>query len=388
MISFELSAEQLDLQARTETFVRDAIIPLEKPGLPEQVRDPFRDQLTALAKEHGLLSPHVPKEFGGMGLNHIDCAIVFMASGYSLYGPIAMNCAAPDEGNMNLLNRVASDEQKARWLAPLAMGETRSCFCMTEPHGGAGSDPGQMKTTYRKEGDEFVISGRKWLITGADGAGFAIIMARSDDPTSGGAATMFLTDMDTPGIVIERDVETVDRTFTGGHGEVVFDNLRVPASAILGEEGEGFRYAQVRLAPARLTHCMRWWGAAKRCHDIATDYAKTREAFGSTLIEHEGVGFMLADNEIDLHMSKLAIWHTAWLLDQGEKASRESSLAKVACSEALDRITDRSQQILGGLGVSHDTVVAQIATEMRGFRIYDGPSEVHRWSLARRLARG
>lgn len=323
-----------------------------------------------------------------MGLNHIDCSIVFMAAGYSLFGPVAMNCAAPDEGNMNLMYRVGSDEQKARWLAPLAAGETRSCFCMTEPPPGAGSDPSLMQTTYRRDGDDFVISGRKWLITGANGAGFAIIMARPQDPEQGGAATMFLTDMDATGITIERDVATVDRTFTGGHGEVVFDGLRVPSSAILGAEGEGFRYAQVRLAPARLTHCMRWWGAAKRCHDIATEYAKTRQAFGGNLIEHEGVGFLLADNEIDLHTSKLTIWHTAWLLDQGEKGGRESSLAKVACSEALDRITDRSQQILGGLGVTHDSVVAQIATEMRGFRIYDGPSEVHRWSLAKRLARG
>lgn len=388
MIGFNLTNEQVELQERVEAFVRDEIIPMEKTGLPVQIRDPFRNELIAKARAAGLLSPHVPKEFGGMGLNHIDCSIAFMAAGYSLLGPIAMNCAAPDEGNMNLLYRVASDAQKERWLKPLAAGKTRSCFCMTEPQPGAGSDPGLMQTAYRKDGDEYVISGRKWLITGADGAGFAIIMARPDDPERKGAATMFLADMDTPGISIVRDVETVDRTFTGGHGEVVFDNVRVPETAILGAEGDGFRYAQVRLAPARLTHCMRWWGAAKRTHDIATEYAKSRQAFGNSLIEHEGVGFLLADNEIDLHLSKLAIWHTAWVLDQGGKASRESSLAKVACSEALDRVADRSQQILGGMGVSHDTVVAQIATEMRGFRIYDGPSEVHRWSLARRLGRG
>jgi len=386
MISFDLSDSQKELQDRVTSFIQTKIIPLEEPGLPRQVDDKFRQELVALAKEAGLLSPHVPKEFGGMGLNHVDLSIAFMASGYSLLGPIAMNCAAPDEGNMNLLSKVATDEQKERWFRPLAMGETRSCFAMTEPAPGAGSDPGLMQTSYRKDGDEFVISGRKWLITGADGAGFTIIMAK---PESGkdGEATMFLADMDTPGIEIVRDVATVDRTFTGGHGEVDYKDVRVPSSAILGEEGKGFRYAQVRLAPARLTHCMRWWGAAKRCHDIATDYAKTRMAFGKPLMEHEGVGFLLADNEIDLHLSELSIWYTAWTLDQGERAGRESSLSKVACSEALDRVTDRSQQVLGGMGVSHDTVVAQIATEMRGFRIYDGPSEVHRWSLARRLAR-
>lgn len=387
MISFELTDPQKLLQDRVADFIQNKIIPLEQPGLPRQVDDAFRQELVALAREAGLLSPHVPKEFGGMGLNHIDMSIAFMACGYSLLGPIAMNCAAPDEGNMNLLCKVATDAQKERWLRPLAAGEQRSCFAMTEPAPGAGSDPGLMQTTYRKDGDDFLITGRKWLITGADGAGFTIIMARPEDGEDG-AATMFLTDMNTPGIEIVRDVATVDRTFTGGHAEVAYTDVRVPSSSILGEEGKGFRYAQVRLAPARLTHCMRWWGAAKRCHDVALEYAKTRTAFGNPLIEHEGVGFQLADNEIDLQLSQLAIWHTAWTLDQGERAGRESSLAKVACSEALDRVADRSQQILGGMGVSHDTVVAQIATELRGFRIYDGPSEVHRWSLAKRLARG
>ncbi|MCZ4296441.1 acyl-CoA dehydrogenase family protein [Henriciella marina] len=387
MISFDLTDDQKHLHDRVRGFIQEKIIPLEEPGLPRQIDDAFRQELIALAKDAGLLSPHVPKAFGGMGLNHVDMSIAFMAAGYSLLGPVAMNCAAPDEGNMNLLYKVATDEQKERWLRPLAAGDARSCFAMTEPAPGAGSDPSLMQTTYRKDGNEFVISGRKWLITGAHGAGFAIIMAR---PESGeeGAATMFFADMDTAGIEIVRDVATVDRTFTGGHAEVEFKDVRVPESAILGEEGQGFRYAQVRLAPARLTHCMRWWGAAKRCHDIATDYARTRMAFGKSLMEHEGVGFLTADNEIDLHLSQLSIWHTAWTLDQGKRAGRESSLAKVACSEALDRVADRSQQILGGMGVSHDTVVAQIATEMRGFRIYDGPSEVHRWSLARRLARG
>ncbi|WP_419715356.1 acyl-CoA dehydrogenase family protein [Henriciella marina] len=386
-MSFDLTDDQKHLHDRVRGFIQEKIIPLEEPGLPRQIDDAFRQELIALAKDAGLLSPHVPKAFGGMGLNHVDMSIAFMAAGYSLLGPVAMNCAAPDEGNMNLLYKVATDEQKERWLRPLAAGDARSCFAMTEPAPGAGSDPSLMQTTYRKDGNEFVISGRKWLITGAHGAGFAIIMAR---PESGeeGAATMFFADMDTAGIEIVRDVATVDRTFTGGHAEVEFKDVRVPESAILGEEGQGFRYAQVRLAPARLTHCMRWWGAAKRCHDIATDYARTRMAFGKSLMEHEGVGFLTADNEIDLHLSQLSIWHTAWTLDQGKRAGRESSLAKVACSEALDRVADRSQQILGGMGVSHDTVVAQIATEMRGFRIYDGPSEVHRWSLARRLARG
>lgn len=387
MIGFDLSDTQKQLHDRVERFIEEKIVPLEEPGLPPQVDDDLRTKLVKHPREAGLLSPHMPQELGGMGLGHLDCAVAFMAAGYSLLGPIAMNCAAPDEGNMNLLRRVATDAQKERWLRPMVAGEIRSCFSMTEPAPGAGSDPGLMQTRYRKDGGDFIISGRKWLITGAEGAKFTIIMARPEGDCDQTKATMFLANMDTPGIKMTRSVATVDRTFTGGHGELTFDNVRVPSSDILGEEGAGFRYAQVRLAPARLTHCMRWWGAAKRCHDIALDYAKSRIAFGKPLIEHEGVGFLLADNEMDLQLSKLSIWYTAWTLDRGERGGKESSIAKVTCSEALDRVTDRAQQVLGGLGVTHDTVVAQIATEMRGFRIYDGPSEVHRWSLAKRLAR-
>jgi acyl-CoA dehydrogenase len=206
-------------------------------------------------------------------------------------------------------------------------------------------------------------------------------MARMED----GTATMFLTDMDKAGITLERSMDAMDNCFTGGHGVLRFDNLRVPASDVLGEIGQGFRYAQIRLAPARLTHCMRWLGQARRAHDIALDYASRRHAFGKPLAEHEGVGFMLADNDIDLHTARLHIWHTAWLLDQGQKGGFESSRAKVACSEAEWRVVDRCVQILGGQGVTADTPVMRIFMDMRAFRIYDGPSEVHRWSMARKL---
>jgi acyl-CoA dehydrogenase len=226
-----------------------------------------------------------------------------------------------------------------------------------------------------------VINGRKWFITGADGADYVIVMARMED----GTATMFLTDMDKAGITLERSMDAMDNCFTGGHGVLRFDNLRVPASDVLGEIGQGFRYAQIRLAPARLTHCMRWLGQARRAHDIALDYASRRHAFGKPLAEHEGVGFMLADNDIDLHTARLHIWHTAWLLDQGQKGGFESSRAKVACSEAEWRVVDRCVQILGGQGVTADTPVMRIFMDMRAFRIYDGPSEVHRWSMARKL---
>src|SRR5579864_262386 len=263
-----------------------------------------------------------------------------------------MNCFAPDEANMHLLEQVAEERQKEEWLRPLAAGEIRSCFMMTEPAPGAGADPSMLLTTARriadKNGGDFLIDGTKWLITGAEGAALAIIMAKNEsDPLGPAGATMFLAPMSAPGIVIERVLDTLDQYMTGGHAVVRLDGLRVPETAVLGRVGEGFRYAQARLAPARLTHCMRWLGAARRAHDTALDYARRRTAFGKPLGEHEGVGFMLADNEIDLHTSRLVIWHAAWVLDQGGRGRRESSMAKVICSEAIWRVVDRSMQVLG-----------------------------------------
>ena len=384
-MDFSLSPEHAELQERTRAFIREKIVPLE--GDKRQTRhgptDAFRRELNALAAAEGLIAPHVGVEYGGLGLSHVGKAIVFEEAGYSLLGGLALNISAPDEGNMHLLEQVATEEQKERYLRPLASGEVRSCFCMTEPPPGAGSDPGAMKSTAVKDGDDYLINGDKWFITGAEGAAFAIIMVKGED----GAATMFLSPMDAPGIEIVRTMDSLDQGFPGGHCVMKFTDLRVPASAILGELGKGFRYAQVRLAPARLTHCMRWLGAARRAHEIATEYARNREAFGQKLGHHEGVGFMLADNEMDIRVARLMIWQTAWVLDQGERGGTESSMAKVVCSEAIWRVVDRCVQILGGQGVTGETLVERIFREVRGFRIYDGPSEVHRWSLAQKIMR-
>ncbi len=384
-MDFSLSPQHAELQERTRTFIREKIVPLE--GDKRQTRhgptDEFRRELNRLAAAAGLIAPHVGVEYGGLGLSHVGKAIVFEEAGYSLLGGLALNISAPDEGNMHLLEQVATEEQKERYLRPLASGEVRSCFCMTEPPPGAGSDPAAMKSTCVKDGDHYVINGDKWFITGAEGAAFAIIMVKGED----GAATMFLSPMDAPGIEIVRTMDSLDQGFPGGHCVVKFNNLRVPETAILGELGKGFRYAQVRLAPARLTHCMRWLGAARRAHEIATEYARHREAFGQKLGHHEGVGFMLADNEMDIRVARLMIWQTAWVLDQGERGGTESSMAKVVCSEAIWRVADRSVQIMGGQGVTGETLVERIFREVRGFRIYDGPSEVHRWSLAQKIMR-
>jgi alkylation response protein AidB-like acyl-CoA dehydrogenase len=385
-MDFAISDQLATLQHAVRRFIAEEIIPLERD--PRQTAhgpsEEFREELIARARAAGLLSAHVSKEFGGLGLDHRAKAVFFEEAGYSLLGPVALNIAAPDEGNMHLMEAVARPEHKERWLRPLAAGKTRSCFCMTEPAPGAGSDPSMLTTTAVRDGDHYVINGRKWFTTGADGAAFAIIMARLED----GRATMFLSDTDRPGFVVERNMDTLDTCFPGGHGVVSLEGLRVPATDVLGELGEGFKYAQVRLSPARLTHCMRWLGAARRAHDIATDYARRRQAFGKTLGSHEGVGFMLADNLMDMHAARLAIWHTAWVLDQGHLAIHDSSMSKVIASEACWRVVDRCVQILGGQGVTRETAVAKIFADMRAFRIYDGPSEVHRWSIAKRVIKG
>jgi acyl-CoA dehydrogenase len=389
-MDFSLPDELVEVRERTEKFVREGIIPYENDPrqTPHGPADGLRRELIALGRAAGLVAPHVGCQWGGLGLDHRGRAVVFEAAGYSPLGPIALNCFAPDEANMHLLEAVAEERHKERWLRPLAAGEIRSCFMMTEPAPGAGADPSMLLTTACRDGEDFVIDGRKWLITGAVGADLAIVMAKTEsDPAGPAGATMFLVPMSAPGIVVERVLDTLDQYMAGGHAVVRLDGVRVPESDVLGRVGEGFRYAQVRLAPARLTHAMRWLGAARRAHDIATDYAQRRSAFGKPLGEHEGVGFMLADNAMDLHLSRLVIWHTAWLLDKGERARHESSMAKVICSEAIWRVVDRSMQILGGLGITDDVIVARLFREVRPFRIYDGPSEVHRWSIAQRILR-
>ena len=383
MTDFQRSPRELDLEQRTREFIRDVVIPCETDSrFHGEIPDELIQDLRRKARDAGLLAPQVAPEWGGHGLDHRETATVFRAAGYSLLGPLAMNCMAPDEGNMFLLERVASAAQKEQFLKPLAAGLCRSAFLMTEPDGGAGSDPSMLTTTATPDGDDWLISGRKWFITGAVGAAFGIVMART-----GNQATMFLLPLPAPGLTIERVMGSVDHTMPGGHSVVRLDRVRVPRSMVLGELHEGFRYAQVRLAPARLTHCMRWWGAAQRAHHIAARYAQGRTAFGKPLLEHEGVGFALARNEIDLKQTELMIDWAAWTLDQGQRGSSESSMTKYACAETLFQVVDRCVQVLGGSGIVDETPVSRIWREIRGFRVYDGPSEVHLYSLARKLGR-
>lgn len=382
-MDFALSNDLLALQTKVRHFIAEQVIPYERDArqTPHGPSTELRSELIAKARAAGLLTPHASPELGGLGLSHLAKAVVFEEAGYSPLGPIALNIHAPDEGNIHLMEVVANEAQKQRWLQPLVAGHIRSCFAMTEPDDGAGSDPSMLVTTAMPDGDGYRINGRKWFITGAEGASFAIIMAKMPD----GSATMFLSDTDKPGFHLERMMDSLDSCFSGGHGVISLKDLYVPAEDVLGEVGKGFRYAQVRLAPARLTHCMRWLGAARRAHEVATQYAQQRESFGRKLLEHQGVGFQLADNEMDIHSTRLTIQHCAWVLDQGEQGNIESSMAKVISSEAIWRVIDRSVQVLGGRGVTSESIVERIFRDARAFRIYDGPNEVHRMSLARKI---
>ncbi|MBN8843753.1 MAG: acyl-CoA dehydrogenase family protein [Sphingomonadales bacterium] len=370
---------------RVEAFVRDVVAPYESDPRRDHhdcPTDELIDELKEKARAAGVLTPHILSD--GSHLTQVETAFVLQKTGLSPLGPLACNTAAPDEGNMYLLGHVGSPELKERFLKPLVEGRGRSAFFMTEPaeDGGAGSDPSMMKTTCHLDGNHWVINGRKCFITGAEGAKVGIVMAKAEQ-----GACMFLVDLPDPAIRIEHVPNTIDSSMPGGHATLTIDNLRVPADQMLGEAGEGFRYAQVRLSPARLSHCMRWLGACIRAHEIATDYANRREAFGKPLIDHEGVGFMLAENMIDLKQAELMIDWCAGVLDTGSLGTVESSMAKVAVSEALMRIADRCVQVMGGTGVTDKTIVEQVFREIRAFRIYDGPTEVHKWSLAKKIRR-
>ncbi|BBU33433.1 putative acyl-CoA dehydrogenase (plasmid) [Burkholderia sp. THE68] len=377
-----------DIADRVEAFVRETVIPFECDSRngPHGPSEELVTELRTLARAAGVMTPHILTD--GTHLTHVETAAVLKRSGLSPLGPVAVNTMAPDEGNMFLLGRVATTAQKERFLTKLQTGEARSAFFMTEPaeEQGAGSDPSMLKTTARRDGDAWVIDGSKTFITGAVGAAVGIVMALTKDGDKP-RATMFLVDLPDPAIEVVKVLDTIDGSMPGGHARIAIRGLRVPADSVLGEVHAGFEYAQIRLSPARLSHCMRWLGLAVRAQELAVDYASQRHAFGKRLIDHEGVGFMLADNAIDLQQAALMIDWCADVLDRGDLGTTESSMAKVAVSDALFRVADRCVQTMGGSGVSRDSIVEQFFREVRAFRIYDGPTEVHKWSLAKKIKR-
>jgi len=388
-IDLTVNAAIRTLSRRTAGFIRDVVVPAELAmlagsGTPD---DALRIRLQQAARAAGVFAPTAPTELGGLGLNLRGQSVVLEEAGYSLLGPLAMNCAAPDEGNMHLLEMIATRQQREHYLDPLATGAIRSCFAMTEPPPGAGSDPGQLATTARRSGQGWLIEGRKWFATGADGAAFAIVMARTGGTVDAPEATMFLIPVGTPGFQVTRHVPALDSAFVGGHGEIELTDCHVGEDAMLGSAGKGFAYAQVRLAPARLTHCMRWIGLARRAHTIALEYVQGRTAFGNRLGELGMAQQLIADNEIDLATSRALIREAAWLVDTGGSGRHETSIAKTFVAEAVGRIVDRSVQLCGASGISGDLPLSAYLREVRAFRIYDGPSETHRWSIAKRALR-
>ncbi|AFV77432.1 acyl-CoA dehydrogenase (plasmid) [Thermus oshimai JL-2] len=378
-MDFSLNRETEALRERVRAFIEEAVIPQEA----EAAREPghleaLTQALQREAKARGLFLPHMPKALGGLGLSWTQTAVILEEAGRSLLGPRALNAAAPDEGNMHLLHKVASPEQKRRYLEPLLAGEVRSGFAMTEPMG-AGADPTLLQATARRKGRGFVLSGRKWFTTGAEGAAFFLVLARAEE-----GPTLFLVDRDNPGLRLVRTIPTMDRWTVGGHGELLLEGCEVGEEAVLGEVGKGFEYAELRLDPARLTHCMRWLGVGVRATELAQAYALKRDSFGKKLAEHQGVQFMVADSHIELHAARLMVWHAAWKLDRGERIRHEASMAKVYVAEAVGRAVDRAVQITGALGISEDIPLSIFYREVRPFRIYDGPSEVHRASVGKR----
>lgn len=389
-MDFSLEPHVTELRDRVRAFIDGVVIPEERHVDPHGHPAPdVLARLRAAAKAAGVFAPHAAPEYGGLGLDVRAQTAVFEEAGRSLFGPLALNCAAPDEGNMHLLERVATPAQRERFLRPLAAGETRSCFAMTEPMPGAGSDPAMLRTTAVRRGDRWVIDGEKWFITGALGAAFAICMARTGERIDrADGATMFLVPAGTPGFEIVRETPGLDHLAPGGHCEVVFRGCEVGDDAVLGATGKGYAYAQVRLGPARLTHCMRWLGAAVRAQEIASAYAVERTGFGKPLAEHGAVQTMLADNALDIHAARLMTQHAAWVLDRGDAGRAETSMAKVFVAEAVNRVVDRAVQICGSSGIAGNGPLERFYREIRAFRIYDGPSEVHRMAIGQRVARG
>lgn len=389
-MDFTIPAHVQDIASRVRAFIDRDVVPVEQQLIQHngQLTVEQIQRWRTAARAEGIFAPTMPKPLGGLGLNVSEWVPVLEAAGRSLLGPLSIHCAAPDEGNMHTLHNFANEAQVERYLRPLAAGEVFSGFSMTEPPNGAGSDPTMLQTRAVRDGDDWVINGHKWYTSNGLVASFLLIMAVTN-PEVGAhkGSTIFLAPIDTEGINIVRDVHTLGRGDFGGHVEIRYENVRVPHSAILGVEGQGFAIAQARLGPARLTHCMRWTGIAQRALEIATQYASKRDAFGKRLIEHESPAFMLADSEMELYAARLMMQHTAWLITNGDQARSESSMTKVQVSEMVNRVIDRALQICGGTGVSRDLPLSTWYEAARAFRIYDGASEVHRMVTARSVAK-
>ena len=387
-MDFTISAPIEDIRSRIAAFVEREVLPLESDpdayDRHDNIRLDLLDGLRAKARREGLWCLQLKPENGGAGLGKVGMAVCYEAMNRSIFGPAVFNSAAPDDGNMMLLEAVGTPGQKERWLAPIARGEVRSAFAMTEPHPGGGSDPSMIQTRAEKRGGSYVVSGRKWFITGAGEAAHFLLVARtSDDPRYG--LTTFLFHKDQPGWRILRRIPIMGPEEHGGHCELEFDGLEIPAENVLLGEGQGLKTTQIRLGPARLTHCMRWLGLAKRCVEIAGDYAARRAGFGVKLKDRESIQLMLGGLAMDIEIGRLLVMKAAWELDRGGFARKEVSMAKIHVANLLHKAADTAIQINGARGYSRDTVLEWIYRYARQARLVDGADEVHRMVLNRFL---
>lgn len=387
-MDFTISPRVEDYRARIAAFVDTHILPLEADptaydghgniSLTELAR------LRGLARDQGLWCLQLRPETGGAGLDRVGMAVCYEAMNRSIFGPVVFNAAAPDDGNMMVLEKVATPAQNARWLAPIVDGRVRSAFAMTEPHPGGGSDPGMIQTRAERRGDRYVVTGRKWYITGAEEAAHFILMARTSDDARKGL-TAFLFHRDQPGWRILRRIPIMGPEEHGGHCELLFEGLEIPAENVLMSEGDGLKLTQIRLGPARLTHCMRWLGLSKRCVAIARAYAAERHGFGVRLADRESIQLMLGDLAMRIEIGRLLVMKAAWALDQGSFARKEVSMAKVHVANLLHAAADTAIQINGARGYSTDTPLEWIYRYARQARLVDGADEVHKMVLNRNL---
>ena len=386
-MDFTLSTETEDFRQRIRAFVEKNILPLESDPATydghENIRDDLLDGLRDKARAEGLWALAMPKDRGGQGLDTVAMAACYEEMARSIFGPVVFNAAAPDDGNMVVLNKIATEAQKDKWLQPIIDGQVRSAIVMTEPHPGAGSDPaGMMLTTATKKGDTWTIRGHKWFITGAEAASHFIIVARTGDDARKGL-TAFLFHKDQPGWEIVRRIPVMGPEEHGGHCELKFSGLEIPDDQRLLEVGDGLKVVQIRLGTARLTHCMRWLGMAKRALEIAVDYVEEREAFGHKLIERESVQMKLGQAAMNIPTGRLLVMNAAWKLDQGDFARKEVSMAKVAVADTLHLAVDTAIQLCGAKGYPKDTLLEWMYRYARQARLVDGASEVHEMVLAR-----
>ena len=386
MIDFSVSPEMEQILRVTRSFMEKHVYPAEREvGEDGFLPKPLLNSLQGKVKELGFWAPHMPEEVGGMGIGVVGLALMNEIIGRSPIGPIIFGCQAPDAGNCEILHMFGTEEQKENYLLRNVAGEIRSCFAMTEPEV-SGADPTNLQTKAVLEGGEWVINGHKWFTSGAIGASFTIVMAKTDPGASPRSRfSMIIVPTDTPGFHLIRAVPVMGHVRGGGHCEIRFEDCRVPAKNLLGPRGEGFKIAQARLGPGRIQHCMRWLGVAQRSFELMCRHVLNREAFGEKLAEKQTIQNWIADSKAEMDAARLMTLHAAWKMDQKLDARVEISLIKFYGAKVLHDVIDRAIQAHGALGISGDTPLELFYREARAARLYDGPDEVHRMVVARRI---